>query len=83
MDYCSLIEQDGMEKGMIKGIRLGLKLKYGSEGLCLIEEIDKIKDVLILEKIVDKIESSTSLEEIRNVYKNVFSNQPAIVTKKL
>ncbi|MBF0548851.1 MAG: hypothetical protein HQM08_30805 [Candidatus Riflebacteria bacterium] len=53
-----------------------LKLKFGFEGLGLVEEIDKINNVAILERIVDTIESSASLEEVRNVYKNLFSNQP-------
>ena len=62
------IEQ-GIQQGLLKAIELGLKLKFGIEGLRVYSEIKKIKDVDMLEVISEAIESAGSVEEIRKIYK--------------
>ena len=61
--------QQGIQQGLLKAIELGLKLKFGVEGLRIYPEIKKIKDVDVLEAISEAIESAGSVEEIRRIYK--------------
>jgi hypothetical protein len=60
--------QQGIQQGLLKAIELGLKLKFGVEGLRIYPEIRKIKDVDVLEAISEAIESAGSVEEIRRIY---------------
>lgn len=55
-----------MERGFLAGIKLGLKLKFGDEGLKLLPEINKIKDVELLQTIHDAIETAKNLGMIHN-----------------
>ncbi|MGB9595400.1 MAG: cytosolic protein, partial [Candidatus Poribacteria bacterium] len=58
----------GRRQGILKGIELGIKLKFGKEGLSLLPEIQKILDLNILEKIHSSIETVDNLEDLRNIY---------------
>jgi hypothetical protein len=52
----------------LKGIELGLKLKFGVEGLALLPEVSEIKDVRLLEAILSGLEDAKSLDEWRILY---------------
>jgi len=72
MPYISTIERMANEKGMVQGlltgIKLGLKLKFGDEGLKLLPDINKIKDVDLLKAIHTEIETANTLDDLRRVY---------------
>ncbi|MDQ7031183.1 MAG: hypothetical protein Q9M37_00480 [Desulfonauticus sp.] len=57
--------QQGMYQGMLKAIELGLKLKFGVQGLKIYPEIKKIKDIDLLEAISEAIEAAKDVEEIK------------------
>ena len=61
--------QQGVQRGLLKAIELGLKLKFGVEGLRIYPEIKKIEDVDVLEAISEAIETAQSIEDIRKIYK--------------
>ena len=69
-----IAKEEGEIEGEIKGIELGLDLKFGPQGLELMEEIKKIDNLTVLQQIFSAIKPSKSLEEIRSMYKNYFSN---------
>ena len=62
------LAQRWMEKGKIEGlkraIKIGLKLKFGQQGLILYKKIDNIKDLKILEKINEKIFIAKDINEL-------------------
>jgi hypothetical protein len=47
--------QEGMRNGLLKTIELGLKLRFGMEGLKVFSKIKKIKDIDLLEIIVGAV----------------------------
>jgi hypothetical protein len=57
-----------MGKGFLAGIKLGLKLKFGDEGLKLLPEINEIKDVELLQTIHGAIETANTLDDLRQKY---------------
>ena len=54
----------------MKGIELGLKLKFGAEGLAVLSEVAEIKDASLLEAILSGLETANTLEEWRNLYQS-------------
>lgn len=66
--------EEGLQKGMFLGMReaidLGLKLKFGMEGLQLMPEIEKITAIEKLRLIKEAIEIAGDLQEIRKILKN-------------
>jgi hypothetical protein len=52
---------------LLKALTLGLKLKFGPEGLNLLPEIQAITEVDKLETLCDALEKATSLEELRQL----------------
>ena len=64
--------QQGIQQGILQGLReaieLGLKLRFGVEGLKLLPEIEKIKEVERLKVIKEAIEVAKNIEDIRAVY---------------
>ncbi len=66
--------EEGLQKGMFLGMReaidLGLKLKFGMEGLQLMPEIEKITTIERLRLIKEAIEIASDLQEIRKILKN-------------
>jgi flagellar biosynthesis/type III secretory pathway protein FliH len=61
--------QEGIQEGLREAIELGLKLKFGVEGLKLLPEIEKVKEVELLKAIKEAIEVATSIEEIKQFLK--------------
>ncbi len=59
--------QQGIQQGLLKAIELGLKLKFGIEGLKLYPEIKKIKDPNFLEVICEAIDTAKDLSEIKKL----------------
>ncbi len=79
MRYVTSIERIGRQDGEIKGIKVGLlkgielclKEKFGDEGLAVLPEISKIDDSQILETILSglvRLSPGSSLDELRQLY---------------
>lgn len=59
--------EKGRREGLLKAIRLGLKLKFQQEGLALLPQIEALNDLPKLEAICDAIEPAASLDEVRKL----------------
>ena len=72
MPYITSVErigiQKGIKQGLLKGISLGLRMKFGSEGLGILPEISELQDVNLLEAILDRLETADTLDELRQIY---------------
>ena len=74
MPYITSVERIGIQKGirqgLLKGIALGLRLKFGSEGLGILPEISELQDVNLLEAILSRLETVSTLDELRLLYQH-------------
>jgi hypothetical protein len=68
MPFLTIADRVGMEKGLLRGIELCLKLKFGAEGLRLLPEIREIHDHEMLDAILAAIETAGSPDELRRVW---------------
>jgi len=57
-----------LRQGLLAGIRLGLKLRFGAEGVALLPEIYRIEDVALLQALQDALETVSSPPELRRLY---------------
>ncbi|RUT02820.1 hypothetical protein DSM106972_057400 [Dulcicalothrix desertica PCC 7102] len=60
-------EQRGEQRGIISAIELGLDLKFGAEGLELMEPVSQIADLNKLKTIRDAIKNAQTLDELRQL----------------
>lgn len=60
--------QQGARQELLEDIELGSELKFGSEGLKILPEIYKIKDVDRLRAIRGGLKVVHSLEELRRIF---------------
>ncbi|MDQ7031267.1 MAG: hypothetical protein Q9M37_00915 [Desulfonauticus sp.] len=60
----------GRQQGLLKAIEIGLKLKFGIEGLKLYSEIKKIEDIDLLETITEAIDTAEDVTDIRKLMEN-------------
>ncbi|MDW8316396.1 MAG: Rpn family recombination-promoting nuclease/putative transposase [Anaerolineae bacterium] len=58
----------GRREGLIDAISLGIRLRFGKEGLPLLPEIRRIEDIAVLEAIYDSFETIESLDDLRRIY---------------
>ncbi|MBD2513272.1 cytosolic protein [Desmonostoc muscorum] len=74
MQYVTSFERSGIEKGkleaLLKGIALGLKLKFGETGQNLLPEIESIQDVNLLEAILSGIDTASTVSQLRQIYQS-------------
>ncbi|GAB6162358.1 hypothetical protein JCM12298_15170 [Desulfothermus naphthae] len=67
--------QQGIERGKLEGlleaIKFGLELKFGKDGIKLYPEIKKIKDLNVLEAIIEIIRLAESVEDVKEIYQKV------------
>lgn len=76
MKYVTSIERIGIKQGLqqgsqqslLKGIALGLELKFGDEGLRELPEIRKITDIDVLNAILERIKTLSTINELRKIY---------------
>jgi hypothetical protein len=61
-------QQQGLRQGLLTGIGLGLKLKFGAEGVALLPEVYRIEDVALLQALLDGIDVVSTPEELRQIY---------------
>jgi len=69
MPFMTIFERVGLEKGLLQGIEVCLKLKFGAEGLELMPELREIQDHELLGAVLDAIPAAASPEELRRVWK--------------
>ncbi len=60
--------QQGIRQGLLKAIKLGLELKFGTEGLRIYPKIKKIEDADILEAIGESIRLAKDVADIERIY---------------
>jgi hypothetical protein len=80
MPYITSIERIGIKKGIKQGlleaIELGLRLKFGDEGLEILPEISEIEDVEQLKAIISGLLTTVNtLEELRQLYQPTTSDE--------
>jgi hypothetical protein len=68
MPFVNIFERVGIEKGLLRGIEVALRMKFGAEGLALMPELRQIQDHILLGKILDRIETAASPEDVRRVW---------------
>jgi hypothetical protein len=68
MQYVTSFERSGIRLGLLKGIALGLKLKFGESGQNLLPEIESIQDVNVLEAILSGIDTASTVSQLRQIY---------------
>jgi predicted transposase YdaD len=61
---------EGKAEGILLAIQLGLRLKFGENGLTLLPAISEIKDLELLEKIANSLPICDSLEDLKTIYQN-------------
>ncbi|MBT8420008.1 MAG: hypothetical protein KJO08_04010 [Gammaproteobacteria bacterium] len=65
--------EEGIQQGIQQGIQLGVELKFGQQGLTLISDIKKIRDLKLLQSIHDGLKSVNSMEELQALYRDYLS----------
>jgi hypothetical protein len=68
MPFVTSLERYGEIKGLRKGIKLVLNMRFGDEGLKLMPEIEKIYEEQELETILNALETAASPEEVRQLW---------------
>jgi predicted transposase YdaD len=64
-------KEEGKKETLLKGISLGLRLKFGDKGRDLLPEIEVIEDVNILDAILEAIETTATVDELRQIYQPI------------
>lgn len=68
MPFITIAERIGMEKGLLEGLEVSLKMKFGEEGLNLMPELREIQNHEVLRTVLRAIESAASPDELRRVW---------------
>ncbi len=55
-------------EGLLRGIALALKIKFGEPGAAVLPEIQRIEDIALLDRICDSLETVENIEGLRRVY---------------
>ncbi|UKP01287.1 cytosolic protein [Nostoc sp. UHCC 0870] len=76
MQYVTSFERIARMESLLEGIEVGLKLKFGTEGLSLLPEISRIEDVEQLRAVLKGLETASNLNELRSLYQPTAENPP-------
>jgi hypothetical protein len=68
MPFIDFVERRGLEKGLLQGIEVSLDVKFGAEGLELMPELRQIRDHVLLGKILARIKTAASPDDLRRVW---------------
>jgi hypothetical protein len=68
MRFVDVFERMAMVRVPLRGIEPLLRMKFGAEGLELMPELREIRAPKLLEKVIDRIETASSPEEVRRVW---------------
>ena len=61
----------GREEGLLAGIEVALRIKFGQSGLALLSEIRAIDDVGLLQTILDAVPQAESPDAMRRLWVKV------------
>ncbi len=67
--------QEGVRKGLLKALELGLLLKFGDRGMSLYPKLGQIRDVRVLEAIVEQLKTSDSLDSLAAFYRTAIESE--------
>ncbi|MCC5638874.1 cytosolic protein [Nostoc sp. CHAB 5844] len=76
MQYVTSFERIARMESLLEGIEVGLKLKFGTEGLSLLPEISRIEDVEQLRAVLKGLETASNLDELRSLYQPATDTPP-------
>ncbi|NJL78689.1 MAG: hypothetical protein HC836_34830 [Richelia sp. RM2_1_2] len=68
MKYVTSFERIARREELLGAIELGLELKFGNEGLALMQEISVLYDIERLRLIKEGIKTVSSVSELRQIY---------------
>lgn len=68
MPYITSIERIAARRELRLAIEVGLKIKFGAEGLRILPEIHEIEDPEVLRTVLRAFETATSLDELRRAW---------------
>jgi hypothetical protein len=68
MPFMDTLERAAMEKGLLEGIEVALEIKFGAEGLELMPALRQIRDHELLRKVLAKIKTADSPDDLRRVW---------------
>ena len=68
MPYMNTLDRIAMKQGLLRGIEVALRMKFGAGGLELMPDIRQIRDHVLLEKVLDRIEAADSPDDLRRVW---------------
>ncbi len=68
MPFMTIFERIGMEKGLLHGLEVALKLKFGAEGLKLMSELRELHDHELLSRILHAISAAASPDDLRRMW---------------
>jgi hypothetical protein len=68
MPFIDFVERRGLEKGLLQGIEVSLDVKFGAEGLELMPELRQIRDHVLLGKVLAKIKTAASPDDLRRIW---------------
>ena len=67
MPFIDIAERVGMQKGLLAGIEVSLKVKLGEEGLEVIPELRALWDHELLQAVLHAIPEVATVDELRRV----------------
>ncbi|MDY6902844.1 MAG: cytosolic protein [Cyanobacteriota bacterium] len=70
MQYITSFERIARREELLGAIELGLELKFGNEGLALMQEISVLDDIERLRAIKSGIKTVSSVSELRQIYQS-------------
>jgi hypothetical protein len=68
MPYMSTLDRIAMKQGLLRGIEVALDLKFGATGLELMPELRQIQNHVLLDKILARIKTADSPDDLRRVW---------------
>jgi len=68
MPFIDIAERVGIEKGLLRGIEVALRMKFGEQGLKLMPELRAIQDHELLDRILTATETAATPAELRRMW---------------
>jgi hypothetical protein len=68
MPFLNIADRMALVQGLLRGIEMCLKVKFGAVGLELMPELRQIRDPALLEKVLDRIETAANPDDVRRVW---------------
>ncbi len=68
MPFIDIAERVGIENALLRGIEACLRMKFGAKGEELMPELRAIQDHEVLDKVLARIETADSPDELRRVW---------------